>query len=199
MALGFSGWGGSSVEACATGLSNIVEAISKIREGYIKVAVAGGFENPLDAYPETGIGMFAGMRTVLSKRNDEPEKASRPFDKDRDGFVLGAGGGVVVIEELNHALKRGARILAEVYGFNKSMDGYDPTSLDPDVVASTILGALYNEKKQEFYDVDTIFAHATSTKDGDTTEAKVLRMRFGIEMNTDHTLEEVGKQFDVTR
>lgn len=175
------GWGGSSVEACATGLSNIVEAIRIIKEGRAKFAIAGGFENPLVGYPETGIGMFAAMRSVLSTRNDEPEKASRPFDKDRNGFVLGAGGGVVIVEELEAALKRGAPILAEVLGFKKSMDGFNPTNLDRDVVASTILGALYNEKRKEFYDVDAIFAHATSTEAGDIAEAEVLRSVFGDE------------------
>lgn len=177
--LGFSGWGGSSVEACATGLSNAVEVLDKIKHGYLKVGLGGGFENPLITYPETGIGMFAGMRKVLSTRNDEPEKASRPFDAGRDGFVLGAGGAILVFEELNHALQRGAPIYAEVFGFRKSMDGYSPTNLDRDIIASTILGALYNEREKEFYDIDAIFAHATSTEDGDIDENKVLRTVFG--------------------
>lgn len=181
MDLGLAGWGGSTVGACATGLDNMAEALDKLKTGRIKVAVAGGFENPLEAYPETGVGMFAGMRSVLSTRNDDPEKASRPFDKDRDGFVLGAGGGVVVLEELGHALKRRAPIVAEVYGFQKSMDGFSPTNLDKDVVASTILGALYDEKAKEFYDVDAIFAHATSTEDGDLKEVAALRLVFGDE------------------
>lgn len=180
MDLGFSGWGGSSVAACATGLDNFNELLDKILQGRVKVGIGGGFENPLEAYPETGIGMFAGMRSVLSTRNDDPERASRPFEINRDGFVLGAGGAVLVAEELEHALKRGAPIYAEVYGFNKSMDGFDPTNLDRDVVASTILGALYNEKAKEFYDVDAIFAHATATK-GDIDEADVFRLVFGDE------------------
>ena len=175
--LGISGWGGSSVEACATGLSNIVEAADKIKTGKAKIAIAGGMEDVLSLHPEVGIGMFAVMG-VLSKRNSDPEKASRPFDKDRDGFVLGAGGGVVVLEEYEHALKRGAPILGEVLGFQKSMDGSDPTNLDKDVVASTVLGAIYNEKAKGWYDVDAIFAHATSTIEGDIAEAAVLRMVF---------------------
>lgn len=182
--LGFSGWGGNTSQACATGLSNIVEAATKIKAGYAKIAIAGGFENPLVDYPETSIGLFAAMRSVLSTRNDDPEKASRPFDKDRDGFVLGAGGGVVVIEELEHALKRGAPIFAEVLGFRNSMDGFDPTNLDKDIVASTILGAMFNEKTKEFYDVDAIFTHATSTKEGDVAEAKVLKLVFGDGLRT---------------
>ena len=177
--LGVSGWGGSSVEACATGLSNIVEAARIVKGGYAKVAIAGGLEDTLSAYAETGIGMFAAMRSVLSTRNDEPEKASRPFDKDRDGFVLGAGGGAVIIEALDHALERKAPILAEVLGFNKSMDGSELTNPNKDNVASTILKALYNEKAKEFYKVDSFFAHATSTKLGDQAEAELLKMVFG--------------------
>jgi len=177
--LGVSGWGGSSVEACATGLSNIIEAARIIKGGQAKVAVAGGLEDILSAYPEASIGMFAAMRSVLSTRNDEPEKASRPFDKDRDGFVLGAGGGAVVIEALDHALERGAPILAEILGFNKSMDGSDPTNLNKKIVAGTILKALYNQRTKEFYEVDSIFAHATSTNQGDQAEAELLKMIFG--------------------
>ena len=177
--LGVSGWGGSSVEACATGLSNIIEAARIIKGGQAKVAVAGGLEDILSAYPEASIGMFAAMRSVLSTRNDEPKKASRPFDKDRDGFVLGAGGGAVVIEALDHALERGAPILAEVLGFNKSMDGSDPTNLNKKIVAGTILKALYNQRTKEFYEVDSIFAHATSTNQGDQAEAELLKMIFG--------------------
>ena len=177
--LGVSGWGGSSVEACATGLSNIIEAARIIKGGQAKVAVAGGLEDILSAYPEASIGMFAAMRSVLSTRNDEPEKASRPFDKDRNGFVLGAGGGAVVIEALDHALERGAPILAEILGFNKSMDGSDPTNLNKKIVAGTILKALYNQRTKEFYEVDSIFAHATSTNQGDQAEAELLKMIFG--------------------
>ena len=177
--LGVSGWGGSSVEACATGLSNIIEAARIIKGGQAKVAVAGGLEDILSAYPEASIGMFAAMRSVLSTRNDEPKKASRPFDKDRDGFVLGAGGGAVVIEALDHALERGAPILAEILGFNKSMDGSDPTNLNKKIVAGTILKALYNQRTKEFYEVDSIFAHATSTNQGDQAEAELLKMIFG--------------------
>ncbi len=186
--LGLQGWGGSSVEACATGLGNIVEAIDKVKAGRIKVAIAGGVENLLADYPEVGIGIFAGMRGVLSKRNDEPDKASRPFDTDRDGFVFGAGGGIVVVEDLEHALRRGAKIHAEILGFRKSMDGGEPTNIDIENVAQTILKALYDESSKTFRDVDVVFAHATSTAGsatsgneakGDVREAEALRMVFG--------------------
>jgi 3-oxoacyl-[acyl-carrier-protein] synthase II len=179
MDFGASGWGGSSVEACATGLSNIVEAADKIKTGKVKVAIAGGFEDVLSSHPEVGIGLFGAMRSVLSTRNNEPEKASRPFDKDRDGFILSAGGATVVLAELNYAIKIGAPILGEVLGFQKSMDGSDPTNLNKEIVAGTVLSALYNEKTKEWYDVDAIFAHATSTREGDLAEAAVMRMVFG--------------------
>lgn len=179
---GLSGWGGSSVEACATGLSNIAEAADKIKSGRVKIAIGGGFENVLSIHPEIGIGYFAAMRSVLSTRNNEPEKASRPFDKDRDGFVLSSGGAAVVLADLDYALKIKAPILGEVLGFMKSMDGYDPTNLNKEIVAGTILGALYDEKTKSFHDVDAIYAHATSTKEGDLAEAEVLRMIFGEDL-----------------
>lgn len=182
-ALGISGWGCSSVEACATGLSNQVDAAERIRAGIIKAAVAGGFDDPLEGYPEVGLGIFAGMRIVLSTRNDDPERASRPFDKDRDGFVVGAGGGVVIMEEYEHANLRNAPLLAEVLGFAKSMDGgHSQTDLDSTNVARTILQALWDERRQQFYSIDAIFAHATSTKVGDLAEAEALRKVFGEEL-----------------
>jgi 3-oxoacyl-[acyl-carrier-protein] synthase II len=178
-ALQISGWGGSSVEACATGLSNIIEGTRTVREGLAKVAVTGGFEDILSEYPELCIAIFAAMRTVLSKRNDEPEKASRPFDIERDGFVFGAGGAIVIVEELKHAKKREAPILAEILGFSKSVDGIGGTDLDPKNVAATILRALYNKNTGGFYPVDSIFAHATSTIEGDKNEVNALRLALG--------------------
>lgn len=178
IALGIRGWGGSSVEACATSLSNIVDAADKIRGGKIKAAIAGGFDDAFESYPEVAMGIFAGMRSVLSTQNETPQRASRPFDKDRDGFVLGAGGGLVFMEEEEHAKRREAPILAKVLGFRKSMDGSSPTNLDIDNVARTILSALWNEKNREFYNVDAIFAHATATVGGDLAEAEVLRRVF---------------------
>lgn len=179
-ALGLRGTGASSVEACATGLGNPVIAAELMRSGVIQGAVAGGFDDPFEAYPEVGLGIFAGMRSVLSTRNDNPQAASRPFDKDRDGFVEGAGGAVVVMEDYEQAKKRGAPILAEVLGFAKSMDGGESaTGIDIDNVASTILRALWDEKHQMFHEVDAIFAHATATEDGDLAEAQILRKVFG--------------------
>lgn len=179
IALGIRGWGGSSVEACATSLGNMADAADKIQEGKIKAAMTGGFDNIFELYAEVAVGIFAGMRSVLSTRNEDPQRASRPFDKDRDGFVLGSGGGLVFMEEEEHAKRRGAPILAKVLGFRKSMDGSSPTNLDVDNVARTILSAMWNEKDKEFYEIDAIFAHATSTKEGDKAEVAVLRRIFG--------------------
>lgn len=178
-ALGISGWGGSSVEACATGLSNPVDGAERIKTGIIKAAVAGGFDDAFEAYPEVGLGLF-GRMGVLSTRNDEPQAANRPFDENRDGFVEGAGGGVVIIEEYEHALRHLAPIKAEVLGFAKSMDGGESaTGLDIDNVARTVLSALWDEKNQRFYEIDAIFTHATATKEGDKAEVAVLRRVFG--------------------
>lgn len=179
-ALGISGWGSSSVEACATGLSNQVDAAQRIKDGVLKAAVAGGLDDPFEGHPDVGRAVFSSMREVLSKRNNNPRAASRPFDIDRDGFVEGAGGGVVVMEELEFALSHGVPILAEVLGFSKSMDGKpSQTDLDPDTVARTILQACWDEKRQQFHRIDAIFAHATSTKEGDKMEAEALRRAFG--------------------
>lgn len=179
MDLGIAGWGGSSTEACATGLSNIVEAVRTVREGYNDIAIGGGFEDPLSDYPELAIGLFAPMTVLSTKRNNDPERASRPFDKARDGFVAASGGGVMVVESLDHALARGANILAEITGFAKAMDGFDPTALDEERVAQMLFSTIWNEKLQQFRDVDAIFAHATSTEVGDIKEARVLRRVFG--------------------
>lgn len=180
MILGYSGWGINSSEACATSASAIVEAARLVREGLADIVFAGGFEDILRDNKELGIALFAGIK-ALSARNDEPEKASRPFDRDRDGFVLGSGGGIVVVESEASALKRGVIPQARLLGFEKSMDGNHPTQLSPRRVAKTIAQAIYNIKAKDYYDVDAIFAHATAT-DGDTWEAEALRMVFGDDL-----------------
>lgn len=177
--LGISGWGGNLMEACDTGLANPIEAAHLIKTGEIDVAFAGGFEDLLNDYTEVGIGIFASIRAALSTRNEEPEKASRPFDRDRDGFVLSSGGGVVVLEEEEHAKKRGVPILGRVLGYNRSMDGYSQTVLDPRRVAATILASIYNKDEGVFYPVESIFAHATATRLGDILEGKSFRLVFG--------------------
>ena len=181
IALKTSGWPISSAEACATGLSAIVEAVRLVKEGYADVAVAIGLEQILKKHQEIGIGIFAGMH-VLSTRNDEPEKASRPFDKDRDGFVESCGIGAVIIESEEHARKRGAKIYAEVLGFDKSIDGHDLTEADPERIADSITQALYDPKTKTVRQVDAIFAHATSTRVGDRVEIQAFRNAFADEL-----------------
>ncbi len=182
ISLGCSGWGVTSTEACATGASSIVEAARLIRDGRVDVAFAGGFEDGLYHNKEVAIGIFAGMRSVLSARNEDPARASRPFDADRDGFVLGSGGGILVLESLGHAQQRGAHIWAEVLGFEKSMDGYQSTNLNVERVARTVLEALYDPEKEAFHSVDAIFAHATSTQTGDIHEMAMLNTVFGDDL-----------------
>lgn len=181
---GCSGWGGSTSEACATGASNIVEGCRLIKNGLADIVIAGGFEEALYAYPEVGIGIFSSMK-VTSARNAEPEKASRPYDEDRDGLVVGSGGALVVLESIESALKRKVIPYAVVTGFEKSMDGAkDLTKLDPKRVAKTILQSLYDQRTKQFRTVDAIFAHETSTKVGDKVAAQALYEVFGDELKT---------------
>lgn len=178
--LGLSGESGSTVEACATGAGNIYQGVSSILLGVNDIVFAGGFEEALKDHARETIGIFAGLGT-LSKRNDSPKIASRPFDVDRDGFVAASGGAVLVLEGLNHALKRGAPILAEVLGTAKSIDGANKFELLPIRVADTIAQALYEPTTGGLRKPDAFFAHATSTPVGDPLEAEAFRLVFGGE------------------
>ena len=126
-----------------------------------------------------GMGAFTSART-LSKHNDEPEKASRPYDKDRDGFVMGEGSGMLILEELEHAKKRGARIYAEVAGYGQSSDAYDPVAPDPEGkgVELAIRNAL-RDANLEPKDVQYINMHGTSTHLGDIAESNIVAKVFG--------------------
>lgn len=188
--LGYQGWGSCEAAACATGLSNAVESARRVKEGISVIDLGGGIEAILTDpekihIAEVGIASFAAMRGPLSTGYPEkigtPSESSRPFDKDRDGFVLGEGGAVIVFERNDLARLREAKILAEVVGYSKSLDGSDPRQTDLDVsnVARTILEACCNLHTGEFEIPDVIFAHATSTKDGDIAEAKALHLAFG--------------------
>ncbi len=179
MRLGARGWSGSTVEACATGASNIADAYRLVREGVVDIVAAGGVEDALHQHPETAIGAFAPMR-IISSRNDEPERASRPFDRDRDGFVLSSGGGIVVLESIESAQRRGAHIYAEILGALKSTDGdiNNPTGIDSGNVARLIRDCLLDGKTKQIHWPDAIFAHATSTEYGDEFEAEALRQVF---------------------
>lgn len=166
----------SVVSACATGGNCIGSAYDAIRLGQADVMLAGGTEA---AVTPLGIGGFCAMR-AMSTRNDDPAKASRPFDTGRDGFVMGEGAGVIVMESLEHAQKRGAKILCEVLGYACSSDAYHMTNPDPEGkgAARAMTQALKNcGKKPE--DVDYINAHGTSTPVGDPCEIKAMRSVFG--------------------
>ena len=164
------------VTACATSNHNIGEAWRIIKFGDADAFVCGGAEA---AILPMGLAGFGSMK-ALSTRNDEPTRASRPFDKNRDGFVMGEGAGVVVIEELEHAKKRGAKIYAELIGYGVSADAYHLSAPSPDGSgpAYAIQMALKHGKKNP-EDVDYLNAHATSTGLGDVAETKAIKLAFG--------------------
>lgn len=181
------GWGGNDVEACATGAINIVEGARLIKEGRAKVVFCGGFEDALYNHPEVLHGIFAsGLRVLATlseqNNNNDPSKASRPFDERRNGFVPGAGGGIVVVESERFAKARKTKVYAEVLGFAKSIDGSDKTNLDPEVIADTIAEGLWDSSCGGLYKPGAIFAHATSTQPGDILESIALRKVFGKDL-----------------
>ncbi len=166
----------SIVTACTTGAHNIGNAARMIAYGDADIMVAGGTEM---ATSELCIGGFASMR-ALSKRNDDPQKASRPWDKDRDGFVLGEGAGVVILEEYESAKKRGANIYAELAGFGMNADAYHVTL--PMLDGSGFAGAMKNALQDAEInpeEVDYINAHGTSTPTADPIEAQAIKLAFG--------------------
>jgi 3-oxoacyl-[acyl-carrier-protein] synthase II len=176
MEFGFAGPNFSVVTACATSNNCIGEAWRLIRDDEADVILAGGSEA---ACVPLGMSGFAAMR-ALSTRNDEPERASRPFDKDRDGFVLGEGAGVVIVEELEHAKKRGANILAELTGYGLTADAYHMTSPAPGGVGA--VRAMQHALKRAGVPVekiDYINAHGTSTPVGDVAETEAIKAVFG--------------------
>lgn len=168
------------VTACATGTNAIGDAFRLIQHGYADVVVAGGTEA---AIVPLAVGGFCAMK-AMSTRNDEPQKASRPFDKDRDGFVMGEGSGVVVLESLAHAEKRGARILAEVAGYAANDDAYHITAPAPEgePQAKCMALALQDAGLQPD-EVDYINAHGTSTPLNDKGETFAIKKVFGEHAN----------------
>jgi 3-oxoacyl-[acyl-carrier-protein] synthase II len=159
--------------ACASGTNAIGEAARLIRQGEMDVALAGGAEAPIC---RTAVGGY-GSSGALSRRNGEPEKASRPFDRDRDGFVIAEGAGIVVLEELGHALKRGAKIYAEVSGYGTCSDAFHQTQPDSSGEGRAMKRAVDNSGIA-IHDIDYISAHATSTIRGDRTEAQAIEHVF---------------------
>ncbi len=173
---GFRGPNIAIVTACTTGTHNIGFAARSIALGEADVMIAGGAEM---ASTKLGISGFAAMR-ALSTRNDEPEKASRPWDKDRDGFVLGDGAGILVLESYEHAKKRGAKIYAELVGFGMSGDGYHITTPHPEGLGAKLaMEAALRDANMKPSEVDYINAHGTSTPAGDELEVLAVKRAFG--------------------
>ena len=176
MKYGFKGVNKVVISACATGTHSVGDAFRSIQYGDADIILAGGCEATIC---DVGIGAFTVART-LSKRNDEPEKASRPYDKDRDGFVMGEGAGVLVLEEYEHAKKRGAKIYAEIVGYGQTGDAYDMVAPDP-TGAGAIKAMEFALKDAEMQpeDVQYINTHGTSTGLGDVAESQAVAHVFG--------------------
>tara|TARA_R100001143_G_scaffold63399_1_gene70211 strand:+ start:2383 stop:3612 length:1230 start_codon:yes stop_codon:yes gene_type:complete len=172
--LGLKGPSYAVVSACTTGLHSIGDAARLIEYGDADVMVAGGAESTVSPL---GVGGFAAMR-ALSTRNDDPETASRPWDVDRDGFVLGEGAGVLVLEEYEHARKRGARIYGEFAGYGMSSDAHHITSPDKDGPRRAMLLAMRNGNIDPT-EISYVNAHGTSTPLGDKNETEALKLAFG--------------------
>ncbi|ADQ14539.1 beta-ketoacyl-ACP synthase II [Halanaerobium hydrogeniformans] len=166
----------NTVTACASGTSAIGEAFETIKRGAADIMIAGGTEA---AISPSALAGFGNMK-ALSTRNDEPQKASRPFDKDRDGFVMGEGAGVLILEELETAKARGANILAEIVGYGASGDAYHITSPAPEGEgASRAMLAAIERSGLELTDIDYINAHGTSTPLNDEYESTAIKNVFG--------------------
>ena len=173
---GFRGPNLSIVTACTTGTHNIGEGFRQIQYSHADVMICGGAEM---ATSDLGVGGFAAAR-ALSTRNDSPETASRPWDKDRDGFVLGDGAGVIVLEELEHAKQRGAKIYAEINGYGMSADAYHMTlPSETGEGASRCMTLALEDANLDPSTINYINAHGTSTPAGDILELKAIKKTFG--------------------
>ncbi len=173
---GFMGPNYCTVSACASSNHAMIDAMNLIRWGKADLIVTGGSEAPIN---DPGVGSFCAMQ-ALSTRNDDPAHASRPFDVDRDGFVIGEGGGALVFEELEHALARGAKIYCEVAGGGMSADAYHMTAPHPDGKGAMMsMREAVRDAGAELADVDYINAHGTSTPLGDLAEIKAIQTLFG--------------------
>lgn len=165
-----------TVSACASSTNAIIDAFNLIRLGKADAIVTGGSEAAVN---EMGMGGFNALK-ALSTRNDSPETASRPFDLDRDGFVLGEGAGALILEEYNHAIKRGAKIYAEIAGGGMSGDAYHMTAPHPEGIgARNVMIAALEDAEMNPSEVDYVNVHGTSTPLGDIAETKAILQVFG--------------------
>lgn len=184
MKYGYKGVNKAVVSACASSNHSIGDAFRTIQYGEADIMIAGGCEA---AICDVGIGAFTSART-LSKRNDEPEKASRPYDKDRDGFIMSEGSGVLVLEEYEHAKARGAKIYAEIVGYGQTADAYDIVAPDPEGKGATMAMKLaLKDAGLDPKDVQYVNAHGTSTGLGDIAESQAIGRVFG-DLNSNKNL-----------
>ena len=175
MKYGFQGPNYATVSACASSSNALIDALNYIRIGHADVIVAGGSEAPVTI---AGVAGFNAMH-ALSTRNDDPGSASRPFDRDRDGFVLGEGAGALILEEYEHAINRGAKIYAELAGGGLSCDAYHMTAPHPDGRgAIKVMKNCLDDAGLNHTDIDLINMHGTSTPLGDVAESKAVKNVF---------------------
>jgi 3-oxoacyl-[acyl-carrier-protein] synthase II len=173
---GFRGPNFTTVSACASSTNALIDAFNYIRLGKADIILSGGSEAAVN---EAGMGGFNALQ-ALSVRNDSPETASRPFDLDQDGFVLGEGAGAIVLEELTHALNRGAKIYAEVIGGGMSADAYHITAPHPEGLgANNVMKNALSDAGIDANEIDYINVHGTSTPLGDVSESKAILAVFG--------------------
>jgi len=173
---GFRGPNFAVVSACASSTNAMMESINLIRLGKADIIITGGAESVVS---EAGVGGFNAMK-ALSERNDDPKTASRPYDKDRDGFVMGEGAGVLVFEELEHALARSAKIYCEVAGAGATADAHHITAPHPDGLgAKNVMIQALDDAGMQPSDIDYINTHGTSTPLGDIAEIKAIQTVFG--------------------
>jgi 3-oxoacyl-[acyl-carrier-protein] synthase II len=189
---GFRGPNYAVVSACASSTNAIIDAFDTIRLGKADIVLTGGSEAVIS---EAGVGGFNAMK-ALSERNDDPATASRPYDKDRDGFVMGEGAGALILEDYEHAIKRGAKIYCEIAGGGATADAYHMTAPHPDGLgARNVMIAALKDAGMQPSDIDYINTHGTSTPLGDGAEAKAIVDVFGAhayELNISSTKSMTG-------
>ena len=173
---GFSGPNYAVVSACASSTNAIISAMDNLKLGKADISITGGSESVIGV---AGMGGFNAMK-AMSERNDDPKTASRPYDKDRDGFIMGEASGVLVLEELEHAIRRGAKIYCEVVGGGATADAYHLTAPHPEGLgAKNVMNAALRDAGMQANEIDYINTHGTSTPLGDIAEAKAITDVFG--------------------